>query len=63
MLLRGGNSTLLPEETARETARCCPGLRLTAAEGQGHAPVLHADRTEKPGSKAGLSRFTQSNQI
>ncbi|WP_454848826.1 alpha/beta fold hydrolase [Rhizobium binxianense] len=41
MLVRGGNSTLLSEETVGEMARRCPGMRLLVAEGQGHAPILH----------------------
>ncbi|RXT29099.1 alpha/beta hydrolase [Rhizobium leguminosarum] len=41
MLIRGENTTLLSQETAGEMARRHPRLILHAAEGQGHAPLLH----------------------
>ncbi|NKK71213.1 alpha/beta fold hydrolase [Rhizobium leguminosarum bv. viciae] len=41
MLIRGENTSLLSQETAGEMARRHPRLILHAAEGQGHAPLLH----------------------
>ena len=41
MLIRGENTSLLSKETADEMARRHPSLILHAAEGQGHAPLLH----------------------
>ncbi|WP_049733871.1 alpha/beta fold hydrolase [Rhizobium ecuadorense] len=41
MLIRGENSSLLSKQIADEMARRHPRLILHAAEGQGHAPLLH----------------------
>lgn len=41
MLIRGENTSLLSQETANEMARRHPKLILHAAEGHGHAPLLH----------------------
>ncbi|MBY5648104.1 alpha/beta hydrolase [Rhizobium leguminosarum] len=41
MLIRGENTSLLSQETAGEMARRHSRLILHAAEGQGHAPLLH----------------------
>ncbi|KEC76193.1 UNVERIFIED_ORG: pimeloyl-ACP methyl ester carboxylesterase [Rhizobium esperanzae] len=41
MLIRGEHSPLLSPEIASEMARRHSGLILHAAEGQGHAPLLH----------------------
>ncbi|MBY5552992.1 alpha/beta hydrolase [Rhizobium leguminosarum] len=41
MLIRGENTLLLSQETAGEMARRHSRLILHAAEGQGHAPLLH----------------------
>ncbi|EJC78614.1 putative hydrolase or acyltransferase of alpha/beta superfamily [Rhizobium leguminosarum bv. trifolii WSM2297] len=41
MLIRGENTSLLSRETADEMSRRHPGMILHAAEGQGHAPLLH----------------------
>ncbi|MGV4792451.1 alpha/beta fold hydrolase [Rhizobium sp. F40D2] len=41
MLIRGENTSLLSKETADEMARRHPNLIWHAAEGQGHAPLLH----------------------
>lgn len=41
MLVRGENTSLLSKETADEMARRHPRLILHAADGQGHAPLLH----------------------
>lgn len=43
MLIRGENTSLLSQETAGEMARRHSRLILHAAEGQGHAPLLHLD--------------------
>ncbi|RUL98415.1 alpha/beta fold hydrolase [Rhizobium chutanense] len=41
MLIRGENTSLLSQETASEMARRHSTLIVHAAEGQGHAPLLH----------------------
>ncbi|ARM87678.1 alpha/beta hydrolase family protein [Rhizobium sp. CIAT894] len=41
MLIRGENTSLLSQETVNEMARRHSNLILHAAEGQGHAPLLH----------------------
>jgi len=41
MVIRGEHSRLLSEATVNEMARHHPGLRVTRAAGQGHAPILH----------------------
>ncbi|MBB4479807.1 alpha/beta fold hydrolase [Rhizobium etli] len=41
MLIRGENTALLSKETAEEMVRRHPSLILHAAQGQGHAPLLH----------------------
>ncbi|MGO6817010.1 alpha/beta fold hydrolase [Rhizobium leguminosarum] len=41
MLIRGENTSLLSQESAGEMARRHSRLILHAAEGQGHAPLLH----------------------
>ncbi|MGO7588333.1 alpha/beta fold hydrolase [Rhizobium leguminosarum] len=43
MLIRGENTSLLSLESAGEMARRHSGLIRHAAEGQGHAPLLHLD--------------------
>ncbi|MBB4238424.1 alpha/beta fold hydrolase [Rhizobium esperanzae] len=45
MLIRGENTSLLSQETANEMARRHSTLILHAAEGQGHAPLLHLGDT------------------
>jgi pimeloyl-ACP methyl ester carboxylesterase len=41
MVIRGENSKLLTMATVEEMARRHPGMTITIAIGQGHAPILH----------------------